>query len=74
MSNPLQHPDMDREVMARDAAGAEEPDHVVVEEPLQMVVDGRSVAVTMRTPGHDAELALGFLLTEGVITSADQVR
>jgi FdhD protein len=47
---------------------------VVTEEPLQIIVDGHPVAVTMRTPGHDAELALGFLLTEGVIGAADQVR
>lgn len=60
--------------MAIDAAGNPAPDHVVVEEPLQIVVDGHPVAVTMRTPGHDAELALGFLLTEGVIHSPDQVR
>jgi FdhD protein len=65
---------MDREVQARDADGIEAPDHVATEEPLQIVVDGHPVAVTMRTPGHDAELALGFLLTEGVIGSAGQVR
>ena len=60
--------------MARDADGEDSPDQVVVEEPLQIVVDGHPVAVTMRTPGHDAELALGFLLTEGVIRSAADVR
>lgn len=60
--------------MARDADGTECSDRVVVEEPLQIVVDGHPVAVTMRTPGHDAELALGFLLTEGVIRSAADVR
>lgn len=60
--------------MATDADGEDAPDHVVIEEPLQIVVDGHPVAVTMRTPGHDAELALGFLLTEGVIDSAAQVR
>ena len=65
---------MDKQVRATDSAGTESFDFVVVEEPLQIIVDGHPVAVTMRTPGHDAELALGFLLTEGVITSAGQVR
>ena len=44
-----------------------ERDEVAVEEPLEIRVDGRALAVTMRTPGHDEELALGFLLTEGLI-------
>src|ERR671932_970823 len=42
-------------------------DEVAVEEPLEIRVDGRALAVTMRTPGHDEELALGFLLGEGLI-------
>src|SRR5437660_12665033 len=42
-------------------------DDVAVEEPLEIRVDGRPLAVTMRTPGHDEELALGFLYGEGLI-------
>ncbi len=44
-----------------------EADEVAVEEPLEIRVDGKAVAVTMRTPGHDEELALGFLYGEGLI-------
>jgi len=42
-------------------------DEVAVEEPLEIRVDGEPLAVTMRTPGHDEELALGFLYGEGLI-------
>jgi FdhD protein len=42
-------------------------DQVAVEEPLEIRVDGRPLTVTMRTPGHDEELALGFLYGEGLI-------
>jgi FdhD protein len=48
-------------------------DAIAVEEPLEIRVGGRSIAVTMRTPGHDAELAAGFLLTEGVVRSAADI-
>lgn len=48
-------------------------DELAVEEPLEIRVNGRSVAVTMRTPGHDRELAAGFLFAEGVIRSADDL-
>ena len=41
-------------------------DRVAVEEPLEIRIGGEPVAVTMRTPGHDEELALGFLLSEGM--------
>jgi FdhD protein len=47
-------------------AGETGPDEIAVEEPLEIRVNGRAVAVTMRTPGHDEELALGFLLSEGI--------
>ena len=46
--------------------GETEPDEIAVEEPLEIRVDGRSIAVTMRTPGHDDELAVGFLRSEGI--------
>jgi FdhD protein len=45
-------------------------DVVAVEEPLEIRVDGAPLAVTMRTPGHDEELALGFLFSEGLIDGA----
>jgi FdhD protein len=45
-------------------------DEVAIEEPLEVRVDGEALAVTMRTPGHDEELALGFLLGEGLIAEA----
>ena len=44
--------------------------HVVVEEPLEMRLDGASVAVTMRTPGHDVELVAGFMVSEGIVSDA----
>ena len=47
-------------------AGTTEPDLIAVEEPLEIRIGGRPVAVTMRTPGHDEELALGFCLSEGL--------
>jgi FdhD protein len=50
-----------------------QPDEVAVEEPLEIRVAGDVVAVTMRTPGEDRELALGFLLAEGVIASLADV-
>jgi FdhD protein len=51
-------------------AGATEHDHVAVEEPLEIRIGGQPVALTMRTPGHDEELALGFCLSEGLRPSA----
>jgi len=51
----------------------DERDDVVVEEPLEIRIAGETIAVTMRTPGHDRELVLGFMLAEGIITSAMDV-
>ncbi|KLO29213.1 formate dehydrogenase accessory sulfurtransferase FdhD [Mycobacterium haemophilum] len=49
------------------------PETLVVEEPLEIRVNGSPVTVTMRTPGSDIELAQGFLLTEGVIAHREDV-
>ncbi|EIV92944.1 formate dehydrogenase accessory sulfurtransferase FdhD [Frankia sp. QA3] len=54
-------------------ATAVRPDTVVGEEPLEIRVGGRALAVTMRTPGDDMDLALGFLLGEGMIAGAADV-
>ena len=51
----------------------ETEDWVAREEPLEIRVKGESIVVTMRTPGHDEELAIGFLLAEGVITNSSDV-
>ena len=49
------------------------PDTVTVEEPLQIRVGGRPLTVTMLTPGDDFDLTIGFLVTEGLVASADDV-
>ncbi|WP_280472893.1 formate dehydrogenase accessory sulfurtransferase FdhD [Nocardia asiatica] len=49
------------------------PDTLAVEEPLEIRVDGRSLTVTMRTPGDDIDLVHGFLLGEGMIGSAEDI-
>jgi FdhD protein len=49
-------------------------DHVTVEEPFEVRLNHRNLAVIMRTPGHDRELAMGFLFTERVIHQADDVQ
>jgi FdhD protein len=53
--------------------GATESDLVAVEEPLEIRIGGAPIAVTMRTPGHDEELALGFCVTEGLEPLAARV-
>ncbi|MDX2376860.1 formate dehydrogenase accessory sulfurtransferase FdhD [Microbacterium sp. LRZ72] len=70
-----------RRPITRITVGTEEGDRVArrsdtltVEEPLEIRVGGTSLAVTMRTPGADVELAAGFLVSEGVISRGDQFR
>jgi FdhD protein len=57
----------------------ERPDRLAVEEPLEVRVGGPSaealpIAVTMRTPGHDFELAVGFCVSEGILTRTDDLK
>lgn len=48
-------------------------DRVVAEEPLEIRIGEQPLAITMRTPGHDRDLAAGFCLTEGIITHPDEL-
>ncbi len=50
-------------------AWSESPDAVVMEEPLQLLLDGEPLSVVMRTPGNDIELTLGLLFAEGRTSS-----
>lgn len=50
------------------------PDYLVGEEPLEIRIGDEPLTVTMRTPGHDLELAAGFLVTEGLVQSPEQIR
>ena len=66
-----------RPVVKIDLAGAgstrRRPDELAAEEPLEIRIGKRPLAVTMRTPGHDLDLAMGFLLTEGIIGASGDV-
>lgn len=72
-SGPLGRERRARILRVRAGAAAEADDVLAVEEPLEIRVNGEPVAVTMRTPGDDAELARGFLLTEGVARSPAEI-
>jgi len=53
---------------------SDEPDAVVTEEPLQLMLDGSALSVVMRTPGEDIELALGLMFAEGILRSRMDVK
>ncbi len=62
-----------RVVRVRDGVESFE-DSLAVEEPLEIRLDGTPLAVVMRTPGDDADLALGFAITEGIVSDPGQIR
>ncbi|MGW7199519.1 formate dehydrogenase accessory sulfurtransferase FdhD [Streptomyces chryseus] len=63
-----------RVIRVRDGAVSTRPDTLVVEEPLEIRLNGKPLAITMRTPGDDFALAAGFLVSEGVLGAAEEVR
>ncbi|KAF0646834.1 MULTISPECIES: formate dehydrogenase accessory sulfurtransferase FdhD [Streptomyces] len=63
-----------RVIRVRDGAVSTRPDTLVAEEPLEIRLNGKPLAVTMRTPGDDFALAAGFLVAEGVLGAAEEVR
>ncbi|MFJ9614929.1 formate dehydrogenase accessory sulfurtransferase FdhD [Streptomyces noursei] len=62
-----------RVIRIRDGAVSSRPDTLVAEEPLEIRLNGKPLAITMRTPGDDFALAAGFLVSEGVLGSADEL-
>ena len=62
-----------RVLRIRSGARSTRPDTLVAEEPLEIRLNGRPLAITMRTPGDDFALAAGFLVSEGVLGQADEV-
>ena len=57
----------------KDGIASAADDYLAVEEPLEIRICGKPLTVTMRTPGHDRELVAGFLWTEGLIESVDEI-
>ena len=72
-SRPQRPIDVTQVTEWQDGAVSRVDDYLVGEEPLEIRIGNRPISVTMRTPGHDLELAVGFLLTEGVINGRDQI-
>ncbi|QHC27207.1 formate dehydrogenase accessory sulfurtransferase FdhD [Streptomyces sp. GS7] len=62
-----------RVIRIRDGAVSTRPDTLVTEEPLEIRLGGKPLAITMRTPGDDFALAAGFLVSEGVLARADEL-
>ncbi|MEU5545288.1 formate dehydrogenase accessory sulfurtransferase FdhD [Streptomyces sioyaensis] len=62
-----------RVIRIRDGVVSTRPDTLVAEEPLEIRLGGKPLAITMRTPGDDFALAAGFLVSEGVLARADEL-
>jgi len=73
MPNTPRSIDLTQVVEWRDGEVRRQQDYLAGEEPLEIRVDGTPLSVTMRTPGHDLELAAGFLFTEGLIRERSQI-
>ncbi|MFI6280149.1 formate dehydrogenase accessory sulfurtransferase FdhD [Streptomyces sp. NPDC050988] len=61
-------------IRIRDGAVSARPDTLVAEEPLEIRLNGKPLAITMRTPGDDFALAAGFLVSEGVLGAAEELQ
>ena len=71
---PVSRRSVRRSAIHRDGASAvSRVESLAVEDPLTVTLDGEDVFTTMRTPGNDIELALGWLVSDGVITASDDV-
>ena len=64
----------ERILRIRNGAVSERVDTLVAEEPLEIRIEGSPLTVTMRTPGHDFDLAAGFLVSEGVVRRVDDLK
>jgi FdhD protein len=74
MGNHAHSIDVTHVVEWRDGEVRRVQDYLVAEEPLEIRLGDRALSVTMRTPGHDLELAAGFLFSEGIVQKAEQIR
>jgi len=61
-------------IRVRDGAVSARPDTLVAEEPMEIRLNGKPIAITMRTPGDDFALAVGFLVSEGVLAEQRELR
>ena len=73
MTKPVQRRRIVRVEVGDSVTSRPRHDSLAAEEPLEIRVGGSALAVTMRTPGHDFELAAGFLVSEGVLTAREQL-